>query len=76
MQLALYGWSASFPDAYDYVSGWMTCASIETGYNDGGYCNERIDELVAGAEALPKPTPSASPPTVRSRSWRSTPMSA
>ena len=27
--MALYGWSASFPDAYDFVSGWMTCASIE-----------------------------------------------
>jgi ABC-type transport system substrate-binding protein len=57
VQLALYGWSASFPDAYDYVSGWMTCASVETGFNDGGYCNERIDELVAGAEALPLTDP-------------------
>ena len=57
VQLAVYGWSASFPDAYDYVSGWMTCASIETGFNDGGYCNERIDELVAGAEALPLTDP-------------------
>jgi ABC-type transport system substrate-binding protein len=57
VQLALYGWSASFPDAYDYVSGWMTCASVETGFNDGGYCNERIDELVAAAEALPLTDP-------------------
>jgi oligopeptide transport system substrate-binding protein len=57
VQMALYGWSASFPDAYDYVSGWMTCASIETGYNDGGYCNERIDELVLAAEALPQTDP-------------------
>ncbi len=57
VQLALYGWSASFPDAYDFVSGWMTCASIETGYNDGGYCNERIDELVVAAEALPQTDP-------------------
>ena len=55
--LAVYGWSASFPDAYDFASGWMTCASIETGYNDGGYCNERIDELVAMAEALPLDDP-------------------
>ena len=57
VQLALYGWSASFPDAYDFVSGWMTCASIETGFNDGGYCNERIDELVAAAESLPPTDP-------------------
>lgn len=54
IQLALYGWSASFPDAFDYASAWMTCAAIETGYNDGGYCNERIDEIVAAAEALPQ----------------------
>lgn len=32
----------------------MTCASIEAGYNDGGYCNEHIDELVGTAEALPQ----------------------
>jgi ABC-type transport system substrate-binding protein len=57
VQLAYYGWAASFPDAYDYVSGWMTCASIETGYNDGGYCNQRIDELVGQAEALPQTDP-------------------
>jgi ABC-type oligopeptide transport system substrate-binding subunit len=35
----------------------MTCASIETGFNDGGYCNERIDELVAAAEAMPQTAP-------------------
>jgi ABC-type transport system substrate-binding protein len=57
VQLTLYGWSASFPDAYDYVSAWMTCASVETGFNDGGYCNERIDELAAAAEALPLSDP-------------------
>lgn len=57
VKLALYGWSASFPDAYDFVSGWMTCASIETGYNDGGYCNEKIDELVLAAESLPQDDP-------------------
>ena len=57
VQLAVYGWSASFPDAYDYVSGWMTCAAVENGFNDGGYCNERIDELVAQAEALPIDAP-------------------
>jgi oligopeptide transport system substrate-binding protein len=57
VQMALFGWSASFPDAYDFVSGWMTCASIETGYNAGGYCNERIDELVEEAEALPQTDP-------------------
>jgi oligopeptide transport system substrate-binding protein len=57
VKMALYGWSASFPDAYDFVSGWMTCASIETGYNDGGYCNEQIDELVLAAEALPQDDP-------------------
>jgi hypothetical protein len=57
VQMGLYTWSASFPDAYDFVSGWMTCASVETGFNDGGYCNERIDELVAAAEALPQTDP-------------------
>jgi peptide/nickel transport system substrate-binding protein len=57
VQMALYGWSASFPDAYDFVSGWMTCASIKTGFNDGGYCNKQIDELVEGAEALPQTDP-------------------
>lgn len=57
IQIALFGWSASFPDAYDYVSAWMTCASIETGYNVGGYCNEQIGELVANAEALPLSDP-------------------
>jgi ABC-type transport system substrate-binding protein len=57
VKLAYYGWAASFPDAYDYVSGWMTCASIETGYNDGSYCNPRIDELVGQAEALPQTDP-------------------
>ena len=57
VQMALYTWSASFPDAYDFVSGWMTCASVETGFNDGGYCNERIDELVLAAEALPQTDP-------------------
>ena len=57
VQMALFGWSASFPDAYDFVSGWMTCASIETGYNAGGYCNEQVDELVAAAEALPQTDP-------------------
>lgn len=57
VQLSVQGWSASFPDAYDFVSGWMTCASIETGYNFGRYCNERIDDLVAEAEALPQASP-------------------
>jgi ABC-type transport system substrate-binding protein len=57
VQLMLITWAASFPDAYDFVSGWMTCASIETGYNDGSYCNERIDELVGQAEALPQTDP-------------------
>jgi ABC-type transport system substrate-binding protein len=57
VQMALYTWSASFPDAYDYASGWMSCASVETGFNDGGYCNERIDELIAAAEAMPQDDP-------------------
>lgn len=57
VQLAVYGWSASFPDAYDYASGWISCASVETGFNDGGYCNERIDELIASAEAMPQDDP-------------------
>lgn len=55
--LFLYGWAASFPDAYDYTSAWSTCAAIETGFNDGHYCNERIDELVNQVEALPLQDP-------------------
>ncbi|MBV7327945.1 ABC transporter substrate-binding protein [Chloroflexi bacterium TSY] len=52
-QLFVYGWASSSPDAYDYISAWTTCESIEVGYNDGFYCNERIDELVKEAEGLP-----------------------
>ena len=55
--LFLYSWSASFPDAFDYVSAWTSCAAAETGYNDGFYCNKRIDELLGQAEALPQPDP-------------------
>jgi ABC-type transport system substrate-binding protein len=54
IQLGYFSWSASFPDAYDYVSAWVTCASMQTGqYNFGSYCNTKIDDLVATAEALP-----------------------
>jgi peptide/nickel transport system substrate-binding protein/oligopeptide transport system substrate-binding protein len=52
-----YGWAASFPDAYDFTSAWTTCKSSETGYNDGFYCNERIDEIVDRVEALPLTDP-------------------
>ena len=55
--LFIYGWGASFPDAYDFTSAWSTCASIETGYNDGNYCNEQIDEMVTRIEALPLQDP-------------------
>lgn len=55
--LFYYAWAASFPDAYDYTSAWSTCASVETGFNDGNYCNQRIDELMAQAEALPLQDP-------------------
>jgi oligopeptide transport system substrate-binding protein len=51
--LFVYSWSGSFPDAFDFTSAWTTCASIETGFNDGMYCNPRIDELLDAAEALP-----------------------
>lgn len=57
LQMVLYTWGASFPDAYDFVSAWTTCASIESGFNYGAYCNERIDELLAEAEALPQTDP-------------------
>ncbi len=50
--LFMYGWAASFPDAYDYTAAWTTCAAIETGYNDGNYCNEKIDEMMNRVEAL------------------------
>ncbi len=55
--LFIYGWGASFPDAYDFTSAWSTCASIETGFNDGNYCNPKIDEMVATIEALPLQDP-------------------
>jgi len=55
--LFVYGWGASFPDAFDYTSAWSTCASIETGYNDGNYCNPAIDDIVAQVEALPLTDP-------------------
>ncbi len=48
----VYGWSASFPDAFDFTSAWTTCASADTGYNDGFYCNQKIDDTVAKVEAL------------------------
>ncbi|MGQ9683587.1 MAG: ABC transporter substrate-binding protein [Anaerolineae bacterium] len=53
--IAFGAWSASIPDAYDYVSGWCTCASakLEGTYNSGMYCNERVDQLLAEAELLP-----------------------
>ena len=57
IQLFHYSWAASFPDAYDYTSAWSTCAAIETGYNDGNYCNKRIDVLVEKVEALPLQDP-------------------
>jgi ABC-type transport system substrate-binding protein len=52
-----YGWAASFPDAYDFTSAWTTCKSAETGYNDGFYCNEKIDQIVDRVEALPLTDP-------------------
>jgi ABC-type transport system substrate-binding protein len=55
--LFMYSWAASFPDAYDYTSAWTTCAAAETGFNDGNYCNPRIDELVDRVEALPLTDP-------------------
>jgi ABC-type transport system substrate-binding protein len=55
--LFMYGWAASFPDAFDFTSAWTTCASAETGYNDGFYCNPRIDELLQKIEALPLTDP-------------------
>jgi ABC-type transport system substrate-binding protein len=55
--LFLDGWWSSFPDAFDVTSVWATCASIETGSNDGFYCNERVDELFAQIEALPLTDP-------------------
>jgi len=55
--LFIYGWAASFPDAFDYVSAWTTCASGETGYNDGMYCDQRIDDLLDKAEKLPQQDP-------------------
>jgi len=55
--LFMYGWAASFPDAFDFTSAWTTCKAVENGFNDGFYCNERIDELMEMAEALPLQDP-------------------
>jgi ABC-type transport system substrate-binding protein len=52
-----HGWSASFYDAYDFVSIYTSCASITTGDNDMNYCNSRIDELMEQAEKLPLADP-------------------
>jgi peptide/nickel transport system substrate-binding protein len=55
--LYLFSWAASFPDAFDYTSAWVSCAAVETGYNDGKYCNMKIDDLMAKAEGLPLQDP-------------------
>jgi ABC-type transport system substrate-binding protein len=55
--LYMFSWAASFPDAFDYTSAWVTCAAQETGYNFGKYCNQKIDELIAKAEGLPLQDP-------------------
>jgi len=52
-----YGWAASFPDAFDFTSAWTTCASADTGYNDGFYCNKTIDDTLEKVEALPLTDP-------------------
>lgn len=57
IQLFIYGWGASFPDAFDFTSAWTTCKSGELGYNDGWYCNAQVDELFEKAEALPLQDP-------------------
>ncbi len=46
-------WAASMWDAYDYISAWCTCASMQAPYNSGNYCNEKIDQMVDQAEKLP-----------------------
>jgi ABC-type transport system substrate-binding protein len=55
--LYLFSWAASFPDSFDYTSAWVSCAAVETGYNDGKYCNMKIDELMSKAEGLPLQDP-------------------
>ena len=54
LPFGMHSWGASFPDGFDYVSGWVTCASAqaEGTYNFGKYCNEKIDEMMAEAEKL------------------------
>ncbi len=53
--ICMGSWAASIPDAYDFISGWSTCASakLEGTYNFGQYCNEKVDQLVDEAEKLP-----------------------
>ena len=57
--LAIYGWGDSITDAYAFVGAWITCASSQVSdpVNTAMYCNPRIDELLAKAEALPPLSP-------------------
>jgi peptide/nickel transport system substrate-binding protein len=57
--LGMHAWSASFPDGFDYISGWLSCASLQSEgtYNFGRYCNPEVDELMAEAEQLPIDSP-------------------
>ncbi len=53
-QLSLEGWSADFPDAYDYYSGSMSCgANAAGGSGASHYCDPAADQLVNQAERLP-----------------------
>lgn len=53
-QLSFNGWSADFPDGYDYYSGTMSCgANADGGSGPAHYCDPAADKLVARAESLP-----------------------
>jgi peptide/nickel transport system substrate-binding protein/oligopeptide transport system substrate-binding protein len=51
------GWSASFPDAFDYISSMFTVAAIKSGFNFSQYENPKIDEMLDEAEKLPLTDP-------------------
>lgn len=50
--LQMFQWGG-LADAYEFISAYTTCKSIDTGYNYGKYCNTQVDDLANQAEALP-----------------------
>ncbi len=54
VQLAVYSWSASFPDAYDYVSGWMCEPVSATSTRSCSLRTERSSPRAGSPSARPR----------------------